>query len=392
MSKASAKAAKKQNQQKPAKAVTPPVVKPAPVAKPAQPAPAAAAAAKAEVLPDIYANTIALALDRSTYGNRRKVSLANVAVDADKNMLTLTKRLLNSPELKAINAIMAEASQYLADKSVPAFFKPGIHLVPFAAVGDVDAKLTELKAKLFGPLPNGETCAVDAFIAAYPAQIAIMKDVLREMFNEGDYLTADQMRSQFAFTWRYLNLGAPSQLQSINAKIFNEQRALVAAQVQEAALEIRQMMRATMLELVEHMRERLTPDADGKPKMFRESMIERFNAFIDNFNVRNVTDDAALKAVVEQARALVNGVDADVLRNDKLRRDAINSGLDAVKATLDTMVVKQGRFIHLDDAAPAVPTGIMTAARKAALTRSARKQGTAPAAVAPAPAAPAAVA
>jgi hypothetical protein len=342
--------------------------KPATAAKTAAPSapvdlPAAVQDAQSAAMPDIYASTIALALDKSKFGNRRKVSLAKVEVDADKAMLSMSKRLLQSPELKAINAIDSEASEFLSDLTVPAFFKPGIHLVPLKLVAKVDAKLTDLKAR--------RQVAVDEFVKVYPTAIEEMRTVLREMFNPADYPSAEELRRQFAFSWRYLNLGAPQALQSVSAKLFNEQRDQIAAQVNEAAVEIRNMLRGTMAELVNHMVDRLTPDADGKPKMFRDTLVERFNTFLENFELRNVTNDAELQKLVAEAKNLTKGVDADVLRNDEARREQVVKGIEAIKSSLSGMVVKGGRVFDLDDdAAPFIP---MSAAAKAAATRARSK-------------------
>lgn len=363
---------------KPTKSTPKPTpVKAVPKSAPAPVAPTvpAAVVALGETLPDIYSKTMALALDRSKFGNRRKVSMGAVEVSvvdaaqaegenkADKNMLSLSKRLLKSAELKAIDAIDNEAASYLFDVCVPSFFRPGIHLVPLAAVDKVDAKLTDLKAQ--------RATLVETFIAAYPAAVEAMREVLGELFNPLEYPSDDAMRQQFAFSWRYLNLGAPTQLQSVSAKVYAEQRQQIQAQVNDAAMEIRTMMRGTMAELVKHMVDRLTPDPDGKPKVFRDSLIKNFNTFLENFELRNVTNDAQLQALVADAKKLIAGVDPKTLRDNDAMRAAVVSGVEKIKVSLDTMVVS-GRAINLDDDEP-VSGGVMSPAKKAALTRAANR-------------------
>lgn len=345
-----------------------------PIAKPNVPA-AVAAAATAPSMPDIYASTLALALDRSTFGNKRKVSMGAVDVRvadaeenghatdqaADKNMLTLSKKLLNSTELKAINGLDGEVVRYLNTVCVPSFFKPGIHLVPLPLVDQVDAKLVEFAAK--------RTALVEEFVAVYPSAVASMAAVLRELFNPLEYPDAEEVRRYFGFSWRYLNLGTPSQLQTLSKKVFDQQKAAIQAQINDAAIEIRSMLRATMAELVKHMHERLTPGVDGKNKRFHESTIQNLNTFLDNFDLRNVTNDTELQALVKQAKNLVNGVDQKMLQSDEAIRAAVATGIDQLKTKLDAMVVS-GRAINLDDEGP---VGVLSPAKKAAMTKARSK-------------------
>src|SRR5881394_685643 len=135
--------------------------KPSSVPLPAVTLPVAASAVLASPTDasDLYARTIALSLDRSKFGNRRKASMTGVSVDADKHLLNLTKRLLTSDELKAITTLDQEAQAFLNDRAVPSFFKPGIYLVPLALVEAVDAQLTAFR--------DQRLALVDALVAVY---------------------------------------------------------------------------------------------------------------------------------------------------------------------------------------------------------------------------------
>src|SRR5262245_9090639 len=196
-----------------------------------------------------------------------------------------------------------------------------------------------------------------------------MRDELNEMYNPLDYPTVANMQRYFGFTWRYLNLGTPSQLQSVSAKVFAQQKAQIQAEINDAAVEIRTMLRTTMAKLVTHMHERLQPGPDGKAKRFHESNLENLNEFLANFDLRNVTNDTELQKLVKQAKDLVSGVDPKLVKSDEALRNSIQVGVEQIKATLDTMVVS-GRAINLDDDGP---VGILSPAKKAAMTRAAKR-------------------
>jgi phage tail tube protein FII len=116
-------------------------------------------------------------------------------------------------------------------------------------------------------------------------------------------------------------------------------------------------MRAEMAELVAHMADKLKPDAKGKPKIFRDTIVGNgeksygnITDFLATFEARNVTDDKELAALVKQAKGLLKGVDADSLRDDEKTKARVAKGMQAIKSTLDGMVTeKPNRSFQFED-------------------------------------------
>jgi hypothetical protein len=94
----------------------------------------------------------------------------------------------------------------------------------------------------------------------------------------------------------------------------------------EASDEIQQVLRASMSELVGHMRERLQEDPTGKPLKFKESTVSKLVEFLDMFELRNVIDDSELTDLVNKARDLLKGVDAEDLRTTAHLRTKVQPG------------------------------------------------------------------
>jgi len=118
----------------------------------------------------------------------------------------------------------------------------------------------------------------------------------------------------------------------------------------EASSEIQQVLRAAMAEMVAHLRDRLTDQADGKPQRIRESTVQKLRNFLDTFDFRNVTDDEELKEQVERARQLLNGVSTDAIRNTADLRARVKNGMAEVAQRLETMVSDRvGRKFRLDE-------------------------------------------
>jgi hypothetical protein len=86
------------------------------------------------------------------------------------------------------------------------------------------------------------------------------------------------VRSRFTFSWQYVSYGVPDQLREISAQFFQEEREKAAGAMSEACSEIQQVMRTSLLELVNHLRLRLEDQADGKPQRLRESTVQKLRS------------------------------------------------------------------------------------------------------------------
>ena len=105
-----------------------------------------------------------------------------------------------------------------------------------------------------------------------------------------------------------------------------------------------------MLELVKHARERLAPAPDGKPKVFRNSLVKNLNEFLDTFLIRNIGDDQELAGLVEQMRSLAAGVAPEDLRTSDSLRRSWTAELGRIESSLTSMIIeKPMRQIRFDD-------------------------------------------
>ena len=92
-------------------------------------------------------------------GNTRKVSTSQIEADADKDLLRVSKHLLDSAELKAIGRFDGEIRRFLYGICLP--FEIGIHLLPVAAL-----EVVEDRPRQFS---TDRTELVKSFLFAYPS-------------------------------------------------------------------------------------------------------------------------------------------------------------------------------------------------------------------------------
>lgn len=281
-------------------------------------------------------------------GNSRKVRTSQIDVrgetetsKTDKSLVRVSKKLLDSPELKAIGTADSEIKAYLELMCLP--FDTGIRLVPIPAVEEVDKQLRIHAAK--------RALLVDAFMACYESEIERARTRLGPLYNSKDYPPAEEVRREFGFYYEFVSFGTPGVLADINPEIFAQEREKQAVALENAAAEIQQLMRATLADMVERLKVALTPTEDGKKRKLYDTAVTNLQEWLGTFNLRNVTDDRELSSLVEQARSLVNGVNVDSLRDVETLRLNVRQGMEEVAQKLAPLVTTRTRKMRLNETA-----------------------------------------
>src|SRR2546426_3151212 len=291
---------------------------------------------------DVAKKTVCIKVRVSTMGNTRKVSTTQIEADADKDLLRVSKRLVDSAELKAITRFDGEIRRFLYNICLP--FEIGIHLLPITALETVEHRLRQFA--------EDRRQLVHAFLSAYPSLCQDAARRLRGLYNPTDYPPLDQVAREFGFSWQYVSFGVPDQLKGISREVWEQEREKAALRMAEASAEIQVVLRESMAKLVQHMADRLKEGPDGKPLRFKETTVSNLVEFLTNFEFRNVTDDNELQGLVTQARELLQGISADDLRTTGDLRTKIQQGMGDIAVQLDTMLLRTGgRKFRFDEEA-----------------------------------------
>lgn len=267
-----------------------------------------------------------------------------------------TKSLIVSEPFNNLNEFMAGVKDKLVGrfgKATPSKIKDGLFTVATALVKEFEDDLSKAEKQL-------QEEFVPPFLADFPNAIERAKTVavkdggLGPLFEAGDYPDVEELRGAFGFEWQWLALSVPEGLPE-GLKAAAQEK--LEKQFSDAADEITMALRKGFLELIEHASDKLAPPGPGeKPKIFRNSLIENVQAFIDSFGARNVMNDAELAVLVDRAKAvLASGANGATLTPEKLRqyanvRDATKKQFDEIKTTLDGMLTeKSSRKFQLDE-------------------------------------------
>lgn len=279
-------------------------------------------------------DAVAFVFSISQWGNRRVANLGDVATDADKSMLHLTKTLIDSDEYKAIGRWMNETKGWLMARSVPSFFRDGCYLFRLSMVADVEKHL-----RFAETIKRG---LVDKLLEVYPAQIETARERLAGQFNVGDYPTIEELRRAFFWSYQWIAFGIP---EGLPPEIRQQEMEKAKNMWEEAAQSITIALRESFNGLIRHAREKLQPGEDGKPRIFRDTLVTNIKDFLETFQARNIVGDDELAALVAKAQAVIGGVDkAQALRDDQALRDSVKDGFEAIEKEMETLVERKRAF------------------------------------------------
>ena len=298
------------------------------------------------VTPDINITdkTICISLEFGRIGNSKKVSTAEIEVNADSELIAVSKKLLKSKELAAIVKHDAETAEWVKNRSVPSMFRRGVYLVKLEAVEQIENYLQERS-------PQRDDL-IQAFLEVYDAQKGEAEQHLRDVYDPTDYPPRGVVASRFAFEWSWIAFNTPTKLKEISTGFWEMEKAKAAAKFENATENAKLLLRVQMKELVDHLVERMTPGEDGKRRIFKSTTLSNITEFLDTFSLRNITSDSEMEYLVTQAKSLLNGVDPETLRKSDVDAECLATGFGTVKKFLDDMVTTAGsRKITFDQEA-----------------------------------------
>jgi hypothetical protein len=269
-------------------------------------------------------------IKRGCFGTSKKVPTSRIEVNADKKRLKVTKKLLESAELKAISEVDQEISSFVKAQSLPSSMEDGLYWIPLISVESVNSGLEQLAVR--------RSLAVDKMIAALSVLIEQDRTALRDTFNEADYPTPTDIQSQYYMDWYYMALTAPKSLEAVSEELYMTARSKMEQNVKEAAEAVRMVLRAQFKNLVDHLVEKLKPSEDGKKKRIFESATEKIDGFLATFSARNITEDAELASLVQDAKNAVEGISITDLRDNDAVRSMVAVNFTMIKEALDPMI------------------------------------------------------
>lgn len=270
---------------------------------------------------------------RKTLTSEQKAQAAE-SFGAEEQYLSAGKKLLDTkhPSFKAVTGVRSRIVSLWKAMSLP-YPEPGIRLIRQSQIETFNEQLTLLQQELAE--------AVAGLDEHYTELKSAARERLGSLFNPADYPAS--LQGMFQVAWDFPSVEPPEYLRRLNPEVYQQECERVATRFDEAV----QLAEATFIEelqnLVSHLTERLSGQADGKPKVFRDSAVENLPQFFERFRELNVRSNEQLDELVDHCQHVVVGVEPQSLRDNNVLRQSMASELSQVQNVLDDLLVDRPR-------------------------------------------------
>jgi hypothetical protein len=281
----------------------------------------------------------AVRVSLSWFGTRKTLTAEQRAeaaepFGANAQFLSAGKKLIdtNHPAYKAVTAIRGKVQSYWKSLSLP-YTEPGVRLIRQDKIDEFAAMLREFQEQLAE--------AVETLDRRYSELKATARNRLGSLYNPSDYPAS--LRGLFSIEFDFPSVEPPDYLQQLNPQLYEQECQRVQSRFDEAVKLAEEAFTAELAELVSHLTERLSGTEDGRPKIFRDSMLENLTEFFQRFRQLNVRSSEQLDQLVSQAQQVIRGVEPQSLRDNEGLRQHVATEMSQVQSVLDGLLVDRPR-------------------------------------------------
>jgi molybdopterin converting factor small subunit len=270
---------------------------------------------------------------RKTLTQQQKSQAAD-AFGAEGDFLSAGKELVDTkhPAFRAVTAVRNWAISLFKGVSLP-YPEPGIRLVKQDEIEKIDGQMAQLREELAE--------VVEGLNRHYGELKEAARQRLGSLYSEQDYPAS--LRDLFAMGWDFPSLEAPAYLAQLNPQLYEQECQRVQARFDEAVRLAEEAFTAELAKLVSHLTERLSGQEDGRPKIFRDGVLENLTGFFERFRALNVRSSEDLDREVADAQRIIRGVEPQDLRDNLGLRQHVATEMSRVQSVLDGLLVARPR-------------------------------------------------
>ena len=273
------------------------------------------------------------------FGTRRSVSVsqkhrAAQTFSAEKDYVSMGKKLFDTshPAWKHLTRVRGEIEKYWQSVTLP-YPDPGIRLMRRSDIAAFEEKMQEMQVKLQNAERNLDV--------SYHELRAAARNKLGSLYNEGDY--PETLIGMFTLEWDFPNVEAPEYLRTISPNLYRRATERIQSRFTEAVTLAEEAFFGELSGMVSHLAERITGSDDGKPKVFRDSVINNLLDFFERFKRLNIGSSEELDRFVAEVQGIVAGVAPDDLRDSGSLRGHVARELGQVRQALDEHMIDRPR-------------------------------------------------
>ncbi len=266
--------------------------------------------------------------------NAEQKARAAATFEADAPFVSAGKKLFDTkvPTYRAVSAVRTKIIESWRGMSLP-FPEPGVRLLRRDQVEAFLSLMTDYRIELADAVAELDRHYADLREAAARQ--------LGDLFDPNDYPAS--LTGLFDVSWDFPNIEPPGYLLAMSPALYRDEQRRVRERFDEAVRLAEEAFVAEFGRLVAHLTERLGTEADGSPRVFRDSAVGNLGAFFERFRQLDVRSHEQLDALVTEAQRIVRGIGPQDLRDRRELRQHVAERLGQVRTELDTLVVERPR-------------------------------------------------
>ncbi len=135
----------------------------------------------------------------------------------------------------------------------------------------------------------------------------------------------------------------PEYLRHLSPSLYRQESERIRNRFDEAVRLAEESFLGELSKLVEHLTDRLSGGNDGKPKIFRDTVVTNLVDFFERFRRLNIGSSEELDKMVDDVRRIVGNTSEGELRNNANLRQHVATKLSRVQSQLDGLMVDRPR-------------------------------------------------
>ncbi|WP_459556778.1 hypothetical protein [Lacunimicrobium album] len=272
-------------------------------------------------------------------GVRKSLSAEQTATAADQfeaeaKFVSARKKLLdtNHPKFKAVTGIKGKIQQYWKSLTLP-YPEPGVRLIKHIDLEPFQKQMERFQQELRESVQELDDHFEELKRAA--------RIRLGQLFDSLDYPA--HLWAEFQVSWDFPSVEPPDYLRRLNPELYQRECRRVADRFDQAVELAETAFIEEFHKLLTHLTDRLSGNQDGKPKVFRDSAVDKLREFFERFKKLNLRSNEELDNVIHEAESILDNIPARSLRQHDVLRQEIAGELSSVQHAIDNILIDRPR-------------------------------------------------
>ncbi len=243
--------------------------------------------------------------------------------NAERGSVRVQKYLLgNCPDLSAITKHQAMVRKRHLQMTLP-WLDTGVRLLPATRYFDY---LREM-----GDYQQQQEQLVSKFINTYRWEVSNAQLKLGDLFNADDYPSVHELSNKFRMQLSYLPVPQSGDWRvDIGNAALEDLRKRQEQDMNDRLQTAMKDVWQRAYDALTHMSERLTDEADGEHKVFRDTLVSNALEVLDTLKACNITGDERMHDAHTKLEAALKGVNATALRTNEGLRKKTKKSIDEI--------------------------------------------------------------